>query len=252
MVFGSIPDWNRTKDNLLTSSREYLLKEYENSNDLKLTNTLKIIVNERISSNYSWSADPGQHLLSWFAIHKSNTPEKKECQALIEIRGAISATWSCEPLFSDFLGDCSPFPEREYVTAEMMMHRKLREIERRELFEAKGFIQELLQVVPSRRLNGSTPEAVKGHAFFNSSEPGARRIDWGAIANGSAPPADEDFDRSLGCIELLGREFGALSDEDVDALTDFDLQNDCVKMNEHLTEEYVSLKEDEQGNFANF
>lgn len=98
------------------------------------------------------------------------------------------------------------------------------ERERREYGNAVDLVRDLLTVDPIRRLQALkrriyTPpgdgtrdgcarwsKAVRGHPFFAA-------VDWLAVDAGISPPADPNFDRRLGCMELLAEH------DDDEALT---------------------------------
>jgi hypothetical protein len=93
------------------------------------------------------------------------------------------------------------------------------ERERREYGNAVDLVRALLTVDPARRLQtlegrlSTTPReekrgsnsrwssAVRRHPFFAA-------IDWPAVDAGISPPADPNFDKRLGCMELLAEHDG--------------------------------------------
>ena len=235
MIFGCIPDWNRSQPMLSPIAREQLCKEFSTATGLPADVADLSDINE-----YRWAADPAQQLLAWFAI--TAFPERKEesidSAAIVvptafstndldaEIKEAIFATWGCAPLFTlhirdpsvDDGSDCN----LDHLTAEMRMQRKLVDMEQHELWEAKSFIEDLLCIHPVHRLNGSSPEKVRSHLFFHSAVPGARRVDWAAIEMGVAAPGDVDFDRRLGFVESLESVLSVrVSDDDLDDMIQF-------------------------------
>jgi hypothetical protein len=87
-------------------------------------------------------------------------------------------------------------------SAERAMQRRLVQLQREQehlhLVAAHSLICQLLDPAPSRRLSAERAAEVKQHPFFRPVGPLARCVEWDAIAEGRAAPADISFDRQLG------------------------------------------------------
>lgn len=240
MIFGCIPDWNRSQRTISAMAVEQLTMDF--SAGTGITTTLHDFPDIDDTHEYRWAADPAQQLMAWHAITTERTttgaaigspvviqlqpPSFVSNDPVEEIRQSIVATWACEPLLAPLVRDPSFASGRacnaDHFTAEMMMQRKVLEMEQQELWEAKSFIVDLLRIDPVRRLSGSSPEKVQNHLFFNSAVSGARQVDWAAIAIGSAAPGDVDFDRRLGFVESLESIFsGHVTDDELDDMINY-------------------------------
>ena len=279
MIFGCIPDWNRSQRTISPIAIEQLTKEFSAVTGIT-TPTLNDFSENDDSHEYRWAADPTQQLMAWFAVSSARTmcdgigasidshvvihPSSFSANnPVAEIKQSIVATWDCETLLAPLLRDPSLTSGRacnaDHLTAEMMMQRKLVEMEQHELWEAKSFIEDLLCIDPALRLSGSYPDKVRSHLFFNSAVPGSRQVDWAAIATGSAVPGDVDFDRRLGFVEALESVLsGPVSDDEIDDMINFHTDAPCSSPNKRVLAESKigscddSLTDEQQQLFSAF
>eukprot|EP00597_Dinobryon_sp_UTEXLB2267_P002659 CAMPEP_0170068326 /NCGR_PEP_ID=MMETSP0019_2-20121128/7338_1 /TAXON_ID=98059 /ORGANISM="Dinobryon sp., Strain UTEXLB2267" /LENGTH=392 /DNA_ID=CAMNT_0010275933 /DNA_START=1770 /DNA_END=2948 /DNA_ORIENTATION=+ len=183
MVIGTIPDWNRSLNNLSKDVRRVLWDEFVSSHGGTLPDMQ--YNDERSSEEYEWHVDVGQQLLAWWASKlpssssSSSSSSSEICYYNKEFLKCIQETWH---LPDDFLLSIPASSACSHWTAERLMQFKIFDLERKQLAEAKQFISDLLIVDPTQRLNGChRREDLLTHRFFQSAVSGARRVDWSIV-----------------------------------------------------------------------